>query len=154
MVNSAFTGCARIVALCHTSWVNIYWVCLSFSFLYSFYFLHSFFISFILSFFCSLFFLSFTLLIIDMFFFHPHFIYFSIFYLSIYIYIYIYQYRSIVANLLDCDITISEFKTLVIQLLVNTFGKYGGARSVMAIVVGNGHGDTSSNPGREWLHFT
>ena len=30
----------------------------------------------------------------------------------------------------------------------------GGARGVMVIVVGNGHGDTSSNPGREWLHFT
>ena len=25
----------------------------------------------------------------------------------------------------------------------------GGARGVMAIVIGNGHGDTSSNPGRE-----
>ena len=24
----------------------------------------------------------------------------------------------------------------------------------MVIVVGNGHGDTSSNPGRDWLHFT
>ena len=30
----------------------------------------------------------------------------------------------------------------------------GGARSVVVIVVGNGHGDTSSNPGRDWLHFT
>ena len=29
-----------------------------------------------------------------------------------------------------------------------------GARSVMVIVVGNGHGNTSSNPGWEWLHFT
>ena len=29
-----------------------------------------------------------------------------------------------------------------------------GARGVMVIVVGNGHGDTSSNPGRGWLHFT
>ena len=29
-----------------------------------------------------------------------------------------------------------------------------GARGVMVIVVGNGHGDTSSNPGRYWLHFT
>ena len=28
------------------------------------------------------------------------------------------------------------------------------ARGVMVIVVGNGHGDTSSNPGRDWLHFT
>ena len=30
----------------------------------------------------------------------------------------------------------------------------GGARGVMVIVIGNGHGDTSSNPGRDWLHFT
>ena len=29
-----------------------------------------------------------------------------------------------------------------------------GARGVMVIVVRNGHGDTSSNPGRDWLHFT
>ena len=25
---------------------------------------------------------------------------------------------------------------------------------VMVIVVGSGHGDTSSNPGRDWLQFT
>ena len=30
----------------------------------------------------------------------------------------------------------------------------GGARGVMVIVVGHGHGDTSSNPGQDWLHFT
>ena len=30
----------------------------------------------------------------------------------------------------------------------------GGARGVMVIVVGNEHGDTSSNPGRDLLHFT
>ena len=30
----------------------------------------------------------------------------------------------------------------------------GGARGVMVIVLGNGHGNTSSNPGREWLYFT
>ena len=29
----------------------------------------------------------------------------------------------------------------------------GGARGVMVIVVGNGYGDTSSNPGQDWLHF-
>ena len=28
------------------------------------------------------------------------------------------------------------------------------ARGVMVIVVENGHGDTSSNPERDWLHFT
>ena len=30
----------------------------------------------------------------------------------------------------------------------------GGARGVVVITVGNEHGDTSSNPGRYWLHFT
>ena len=30
----------------------------------------------------------------------------------------------------------------------------GGARGVIVIVLGNEHGDTSSNPGRDWLHFT
>ena len=30
----------------------------------------------------------------------------------------------------------------------------GGARGVMVIVVGIAHGDTSSNPGRDWLYFT
>ena len=29
-----------------------------------------------------------------------------------------------------------------------------GARGVMVIVVGNGHGNTSSNHGRDWLYFT
>ena len=28
------------------------------------------------------------------------------------------------------------------------------ARGVMVIVVGNGHDDTTSNPGPDWLHFT
>ena len=28
-----------------------------------------------------------------------------------------------------------------------------GAHGVMVIVAGNGYGDTSSNPGRDWLHF-
>ena len=32
--------------------------------------------------------------------------------------------------------------------------EYGGARRVIIIVVENGHGDTSSNPGRDWLPFT
>ena len=33
--------------------------------------------------------------------------------------------------------------------LVQTLSSSGGARRVMVIVVGNGHGDTSSNPGRD-----
>ena len=43
-------------------------------------------------------------------------------------------------------------KSLLIYLEDNL--KSGGARGVMVIVVGNEHGDTSSNPGRDWLHFT
>ena len=30
----------------------------------------------------------------------------------------------------------------------------GGAHGVMVIVAGIGHSDMSSNPGRDWLHFT
>ena len=37
------------------------------------------------------------------------------------------------------------------QLLLRT---KGGARGVMVIIVENGHGDTSSKPWRDWLHFT
>ena len=31
--------------------------------------------------------------------------------------------------------------------------KNEGARGVMVIAVGNGHGDTSSNPGQDWCYF-
>ena len=34
------------------------------------------------------------------------------------------------------------------------FNIYGGTRGVMVIIVGNEHGDTSSNPGWDWWHFT
>ena len=40
------------------------------------------------------------------------------------------------------------------QLRKEKFKRQGGAHGVMVIVVGNGHGDTNSNPGRDWLHFT
>ena len=41
-----------------------------------------------------------------------------------------------------------------LEFHVCTINKSGGARGVMVIVEGIGHGDTSSNPGRDWLHFT
>ena len=41
-----------------------------------------------------------------------------------------------------------------IHLYTITTNYFGSAHGVMVIVVGNGHGDSSSNPGREWLHFT
>ena len=42
---------------------------------------------------------------------------------------------------------------LAISLYITLFLN-GGARGVMVIVAGYGHGDTSSNPGLDWLHFT
>ena len=47
-----------------------------------------------------------------------------------------------------CLYTIVWFQVMIIICSV------GGARGVMVIVVGNGHGDSSSNPGRDWLDFT
>ena len=45
--------------------------------------------------------------------------------------------------------------TQCISVLTNTIlPTIVGARGVMVIVVGNEHGDTSSNPGWDWLHFT
>ena len=44
---------------------------------------------------------------------------------------------------------LSNMSVTVIPNVVNALGTVflGGARGVMVIVVGNGHGDTSSNPG-------
>ena len=49
---------------------------------------------------------------------------------------------------------IVDFKDGFINELSNGYESIGSARGVMVILVGNGHGDTSSNPGRDWLHFT
>ena len=50
-------------------------------------------------------------------------------------------------------ISFTAWPTLAFLLCMIDF-LVGGARGVMVIVVGNGHGDTSSNPGQDWLHFT
>ena len=42
----------------------------------------------------------------------------------------------------------------VIIIIIIIIIMSGGARGVVVIAVGNEHGDTSSNPGRDWLHFT
>ena len=47
-----------------------------------------------------------------------------------------------------------KFQTKMYEHLSNLYNKVFGARGVMVIVVGNGHGDMSSNSGRDWLHFT
>ena len=41
-----------------------------------------------------------------------------------------------------------SYSSTVVEFWINTYAR-GGARGVMVIVVGNGHGDTSSNPGRD-----
>ena len=47
----------------------------------------------------------------------------------------------------DCHITVfTLFQYIYIYIYIYI---YGGARGVMVIVVGNGHGDKSSNPGRD-----
>ena len=43
---------------------------------------------------------------------------------------------------------------LVYLTVEHCLARKGGARGVTVIVRGNGHDDTSSNPGRNWLHFT
>ena len=42
----------------------------------------------------------------------------------------------------------------VMMYKLRKYIKYYMVVSVMVIGVGNGHSDTSSNPGRDWLHFT
>ena len=40
------------------------------------------------------------------------------------------------------------------QLENNNSDNNNNACGVMVIIIGNGHGDMSSNPRRGWLHFT
>ena len=47
----------------------------------------------------------------------------------------------------------NEESTYTAELKPNPLSQ-SGARGVMIIVTGYGHGDTSSIPGQDWLHFT
>ena len=49
---------------------------------------------------------------------------------------------------------IPQSSSIIGTSLSDCLRSYCGARDVMVIVVGNGHGDTSSNSGRDWFHFT
>ena len=51
---------------------------------------------------------------------------------------------GIVTKELHFDIIVNE-----LECQLSYYIHFGGARGVMVIVVGNGHGDTSSNPGRD-----
>ena len=61
------------------------------------------------------------------------------------------EYMRIFRNIIPIKVTFVANKGIYTKWNVVFIG---GARGVMVIVVGNGHGDTSSNPGRGWLHFT
>ena len=73
--------------------------------------------------------------------------------------------KSLVQELEDLEITGDHLNNSIIKVGQNNEKSLRdlrrlavtltpGACGVMVIVVGNGHGDTSSNPGRDWLHFT
>ena len=49
---------------------------------------------------------------------------------------------------------ISSYSPINASDETNIINFYGGARGVMVIVVGNGHGDMSSNPEQDCLHFS
>ena len=49
--------------------------------------------------------------------------------------------------------TLLPIKYIIHEWVLWVLYSCGGAHGVMVIVVGNWHGDTSSYPGRDWLHF-
>ena len=64
-------------------------------------------------------------------------------------FIYIYIYTNLLKTVLDVAITEQMYKT---EKVVHQTG-FGGAPSVMLIVIGNGRNDMSSNPGRGRLNL-
>ena len=48
----------------------------------------------------------------------------------------------------------ADFTVSLLSLSSPSLSLLSVARGVMVIVLGIGHDDTSSNPGRDWLHFT
>ena len=53
------------------------------------------------------------------------------------------------------DVPPHDLIVLLAGIIVYTVKVFaGGARGVMVIIVSNGHGDMSLNPGQDWLHFT
>ena len=65
------------------------------------------------------------------------------------------QLHKNAASNLEQVLAATPHKTPTVRPLASYHENYSGdARGVMVIVVGIGHGDTSSNPGRDWLHFT
>ena len=63
---------------------------------------------------------------------------------------------SFAIPLVPCPLSLEVVVLIRILLMhyIVSWKCYWSACGVMVIVVGNGHGDTSSNPGRDLLHFT
>ena len=63
-------------------------------------------------------------------------------------------YFFVIYNTHSSMLKMDYFEVNLIQLKYIIDKSVGGACGVMVIVLEIGHGDASSNPGREWLHFT
>ena len=59
--------------------------------------------------------------------------------------------KSFTLSIINIVLNSEDLRTLSEQSMDYKI-ESGGARGVMVIVVGNGHGDTS--PGQDWLHFS
>ena len=62
--------------------------------------------------------------------------------------------RFLFSFLLHFHYTINTFDSIQRGNKQQKLSADRGSRSVMVIVVGSGHGGASSNPGRDWWHFT
>ena len=65
--------------------------------------------------------------------------------------------KELIVSQLSLSLSLSPTHTHThthIYIYIYLYIYKGGAHGVMVIVLGNGHGDTSSNPGRDWLYFT
>ena len=76
----------------------------------------------------------------------------ALLYIYIYIYIYIHIYIRAHTHTVRWE-KYHDYKLLIRHMCFICF-RFGGVRDVIVMAVGNEHGDTSSNPRRDWLHFT
>ena len=60
---------------------------------------------------------------------------------------------DIISNIIIMHLYMFVFVSRYLYLSFKRY-KLTGAHGVMVIIVGNGHGDTGSNSGRDWLYFT
>ena len=61
-------------------------------------------------------------------------------------------YKSYIFTIWQLNSSKYRYVSLTVYLKISNL--LGGACGVMVIVAEYGHGDASSNPGRDWLHFT